>query len=315
MLKKHSKYQRNGTAAAGLIEYVRYSISEKLHLLFELVKIRITMLVSFTTGLGYILASGEITTGVIFPSAGIFLLACSSAALNQFQEHKTDLMMDRTKSRPIPSGRVNTGSVILLSVFLLASGVFTLLIFTNVAALITGLMTFYWYNGVYTPLKKRTSLAVIPGSLVGALPPLAGWLAAGGNIFDGAIIYVSAYFFVWQIPHFWLLLLLYGDDFKKGGFPVLSDLYNRMFIKRATTVLLLATALLGAFMPAAGLTEFAVTNILIAAASVLLVYVSLTFAFKKETERKDIVKTFVTINLYTLAVITLLTADKLFFLI
>ena len=290
-------------------------VASKISILLELVKFRITVLVSFTTVLGYFLASENLGFAFVYPVVGIFLLACSSAALNQYQEVNTDMMMDRTKNRPIPSGKISRNNVLIISVILLLAGTSILFFKTNFGALFTGLLTFYWYNAVYTPLKKKTALAIIPGSLVGALPPVAGWLAAGGSLLDLKIGIVALYFFVWQIPHFWLLLLLYGNDFKKGGFPVLTDLYSETFIKRITFVLLIATLLIGIAIPYIGTGLYLTTQIVVIASSVLMFFVALSFLRKRNIERKDIVKTFVSINLYTLTLITVLSADKLFFLL
>lgn len=290
-------------------------VASKVYILLELVKFRITVLVSFTTALGYFLATDKLGFGFLFPVAGIFLLACSSAALNQYQEVKTDLMMERTRNRPIPSGKISRNNVLLISVLLLLAGSLVLILKTNIGTLFTGLLTFYWYNAVYTPLKKKTALAIIPGSLVGALPPVAGWLAADGNIFDLKIGVVALYFFVWQIPHFWLLLLLYGKDFKKGGFPVLTDLYSAQFIKQMTFVLLALTVVIGMVLTLTGANNFLTTNVLIFISSALMLIVAVSFLAKKNEQRKDIVKTFVSINLYTLILITILSADKLFFLL
>ena len=290
-------------------------VASKISILLELVKFRITVLVSFTTVLGYFLASENLGFAFVYPVVGIFLLACSSAALNQYQEVNTDMMMDRTKNRPIPSGKISRNNVLIISILLLVAGTSILFFKTNLGTLFTGLLTFYWYNAVYTPLKKKTALAIVPGSLVGALPPVAGWLAAGGSLFDIKIGIVALYFFVWQIPHFWLLLLLYGNDFKKGGFPVLTDLYSETFIKRITFVLLVATLVIGIAIPYVGTGLYLTTRIIVIASSALMFLVALSFLRNKNIERKDIVKTFVSINLYTLTLITILSADKLFFLL
>ncbi|MFZ4590946.1 MAG: protoheme IX farnesyltransferase [Ignavibacteria bacterium] len=308
-----NKY-KNETAMA-IEESPLSFVASKISILLELVKFRITVLVSFTTVLGYFLASKNLGFAFVYPVVGIFLLACSSAALNQYQEVNTDMMMDRTKNRPIPSGKISRNNVLIISVILLLAGTSILFFKTNFGALFTGLLTFYWYNAVYTPLKKKTALAIIPGSLVGALPPVAGWLAAGGSLLDLKIGIVALYFFVWQIPHFWLLLLLYGNDFKKGGFPVLTDLYSETFIKRITFVLLIATLLIGIAIPYIGTGLYLTTQIVVIASSVLMFFVALSFLRKRNIERKDIVKTFVSINLYTLTLITVLSADKLFFLL
>ncbi len=312
-MKNLNKYDNNAAVA---IEQTFYSVFvSKIHILLELVKFRITVLVSFTTALGYFLASDNLGFGFLYPVVGIFLLACSSAALNQLQESKTDMLMERTKNRPIPSGKISRGGVLAISLFLLLSGITILILKTNVATLLTGLLTFYWYNAVYTPLKKKTALAIIPGSLVGALPPIAGWLAGGGGLFNVEIGVVALYFFVWQIPHFWLLLLLYGSDFKKGGFPVLTDVYSESFIKKITFVLLVATVVLGVLITLTGSGNYFVSNILIYMSSLLMLIEAFSFYRKNSPDRKDVVKTFVSINLYTLAIITILSADKLFFLL
>jgi protoheme IX farnesyltransferase len=97
------------------------------------------------------------------------------------------------------------------------------------------------YNLIYTPLKKVTAFAVIPGSLVGALPPMIGWTAAGGNIWAEHILIVATFFFIGQIPHFWLLLLLFGDQYKLAGLQSLTDIFSELQIKRITYTWMLTT--------------------------------------------------------------------------
>lgn len=312
-MRNINKYENN--TAVVMEQTIPSAIVSKIQVLLELVKFRITILVSFTTALGYFLASDRLGFGFLYPVIGIFLLACSSAALNQLQESKTDMLMERTKNRPIPSGKISHAGVLLISLILLLSGSALLFLKTNIGTLLIGLLTFYWYNAVYTPLKKKTALAIIPGSLVGSLPPVAGWLAGGGDLFDIKIGVVALYFFVWQIPHFWLLLLLYGSDFKKGGFPVLTDVYSESFIKKITFILLVATVLLGLLITFTGAGKYFVSDIMIYSSSVLMLVAAFSFYRKNSPDRKDVVRTFVSINLYTLAIITILSADKLFFLL
>jgi heme o synthase len=288
-------------------------VSGKFSLLAEIVKVRITVLVSLTTALGYFIGTNKLTFNFIYPVIGIFLLACGSAALNQYQERETDGLMERTKYRPIPSGKINRINVLLISLILLLVGSGILIIKTNITTLLIGLITFYWYNGVYTPLKKKTSLAIIPGSLVGALPPLAGWAAAGGNIFDLKILYIALYFFVWQIPHFWLLLLVHGKDFEKGGFPVLTNKIGKKSIVIITFIMLVVTASIPVVIPVFNILNFNVTYILIVILSVYMIFIAYKF-LKSDLSKKEILKAFIKINIYTLCFITLLTVDKLIFL-
>lgn len=281
-----------------------------LNIFLELVKFRITILVSFTTALGYILAVRELTFSLFYPIAGIFLLACASSVLNHYQESDTDALMNRTKSRPIPSGRVLREHVLMLAMLLLAAGSAVLLYLTNITALAVGLFTFVWYNGVYTPLKRKTAFAIIPGALVGALPPVAGWAAGGGNLFDGRILIIAVYFFVWQIPHFWLLLMIYGDDYKRGGFPVLCDVLNKLQLKRITFAWLVATVSTAMMIPLFGIINFGLSNMVLVLVSGVMVYYSVKF-YLSDGSRKEVVNTFIRINFYTMGLMTLLIGDKI----
>jgi heme o synthase len=116
------------------------------------------------------------------------------------------------------------------------------LLFTNpLIALVLSWVTLFFYNLVYTPLKKVTAFAVIPGSMVGALPPVIGWTAAGGGLVSENILIVASFFFIGQIPHFWLLLLMFGDQYKLAGMPSLTDIFSEVQIKRITYTWILTT--------------------------------------------------------------------------
>jgi len=103
------------------------------------------------------------------------------------------------------------------------------------------LLTLLSYNVIYTPLKKVTAFAVVPGSLVGALPPYIGWFAGGGDWMNGDIFWVALFFFIGQIPHFWLLLLMFGKEYELAGFPSLHSVFNDNQIKRLSFTWILAT--------------------------------------------------------------------------
>ncbi|MBK6771575.1 MAG: protoheme IX farnesyltransferase [Ignavibacteria bacterium] len=276
----------------------------------ETAKIRITILVAFTTGLGYILASQSLSGFSFYPVIGIFLLACSASALNHYQERNTDVLMDRTKNRPIPSGTVSSSSVLIISLAFLIAGSSLLFWKSNLPALSIGLFTMFWYNAVYTPLKKVFSLAIIPGSLVGALPPLAGWVAAGGDILDPKIILISSFFFVWQIPHFWILLLIYGKDYDKGGFPTLTNVFSDRQLKNITFCWITLTIVLALSINFFGILNFYVSNIFLALISVWLFSESLKF-LRSASDNKVNKNMFIRINIFTLLVITVLSLDKL----
>ena len=286
------------------------SLTGILKVFSELTKFRITALVSFTTGLGYILSADTLSFTMFYAIAGIFLLAAASSSLNHWQEKDTDALMDRTKFRPIPSGRIQPAMALYVSLGLMISGSVLLLYTTNFTTFLVGIFTFFWYNGVYTPLKRKTAFAIIPGALVGALPPVAGWTAAGGSLFDGRIIMIAAYFFIWQIPHFWLLLMLYGNDYEKGGFPTLNRIFSPEQLKRITFIWLVGNVMTAMMIPLFLYVNFIASFIGLCAISAWMMYVSIKF-LRAETERKSIRNTFIAINFFTLLLITILSIDKL----
>src|SRR5574338_1116718 len=125
--------------------------------------------------------------------------------------------MKRTRNRPIPSGKISPENALKIAVTLLIAGATMIYAGSGLLALGLGLLNLLWYNAIYTKLKKVNPLAIIPGSLVGAIPPAVGWVAAGGSISDPRILIISSFFFIWQIPHFWLLLLVLDKDYETAG--------------------------------------------------------------------------------------------------
>lgn len=212
-----------------------------LRIIFELGKVRISLPVSLSALTGYVLMSGKVGTEGWWLTAGVFLMSCSSSALNHLQEHKTDALMPRTKDRPIPSGRITPFFALMVAIAFFAVGTAILLTHFIPAAFFVSALTLISYNAIYTPLKKVTAFAVVPGSLVGALPPYIGWLAAHGSISDNRIFWVALFFFIGQIPHFWLLLLMFGKEYSLAGYPTLSAIFSEQQIKRLSFTWILAT--------------------------------------------------------------------------
>jgi heme o synthase len=198
--------------------------------LTELSKLKIMIPVSLTGFTGYFMHDPRMTPGIIIVTLGILLMAVSASVLNQLQEIDIDRKMARTAERPLPSGRIRPWQAVVYFFLTLSSGALLVWSAGNAAALVVSLITVLWYNGIYTYLKRITPLAVIPGAFTGALPPLIGWIAAGGNPFDITIILVQVLFFSGQIPHFWLLVLKYGPEYEKAGMPSLTTVMSRQKI-------------------------------------------------------------------------------------
>ena len=190
--------------------------------LAELIKWKLSLAVAFSSATGYFLSGAEPGPDLVAVSAGVFLLASGAAALNQYTERASDALMERTMSRPLPSGRMRPATAIAVATVLLTAGSI-LLVTTGTVPLSLGILNVILYNIVYTGLKKITVLAIIPGALVGAVPPFIGYTAAGGNIAGSEILLFSLYMFLWQMPHFWILLGRYGDQYRKAGIRTLYD--------------------------------------------------------------------------------------------
>ena len=286
-------------------------MKNKFKILAEVTKLRITIFVTITTMFGYIAATNSIDAKILLPTIGILLLACGSAALNHFQERKTDAMMDRTKKRPIPSGKVSASSVLTLSLSLVMLGSVLIFIGSGWLALSFGLLNLIWYNGVYTPLKKVSPLAIIPGSLVGAIPPIVGWVAGGGYLFDPQIILISFFFFIWQIPHFWLLLMVLDKDYQKAGFPTLTQIFSQQQLGRITFVWIIATGVTGLLLPLFQISHNQFVNYSLFIAALLLAYKSINL-LQQTQETSAFRFAFRSINYFALFVVLVVTIDKLF---
>jgi protoheme IX farnesyltransferase len=280
-------------------------------LILELGKFRIALLVALSTATGYVLGSGELSARILIPTAGVLLLALGSGALNQFQERHHDGLMPRTSRRPIPSGRITSLKALLTSFLLMLSGTAILWSGTNTTATVLGILTVFWYNGIYTYLKRYSPLAVIPGSLIGALPPLIGWSTATGNIWSVQPLILALFFFIWQIPHFWLLLLNFGQDYEKAGYPSLTTILNKHQLGRLTFMWILATAASIILMPLFGLGQSEIIIILLFMVSGLLIWNS-SGLLKRNQSSTTYLLAFKGINFFILGVMFLLAIDRLF---
>ena len=285
-------------------------IKEKLNIVMELTKLRITTFVTLTTVFGFICFAEKITSAIIPAAIGILLLSSGSAVINHYQERDTDALMKRTRNRPLPSGRISPGSALLLALALSISGAVILYFGSGLLALGLGLLNLLWYNGIYTPLKKRNALAIIPGSLVGALPPMVGWVAAGGSLADPQILILAFFFFIWQIPHFWLLLLVFGQDYEQAGFPTLTQIFSPDQLARITFIWILATFVTSLLIPLFGIVGNVFIDFGLLIAGLWLTWNSLKLL--KSTKEKIWYRfAFREINLFAVMVVVLLSIDKL----
>lgn len=281
-----------------------------IKILLELNKVRITIAVTLTTVAGYILAKGAIDQGIILPVLGIFVLACGSAVINHVQDRDKDAIMQRTSKRPIPSGKISTSLALTIGISEIIIGSVLIYLGSGFLAMQLGVLALIWYNGIYTPLKRKTAFAVIPGSIIGAIPPLVGWVAAGGSLVDPKAMVLALFFFMWQVPHFWLLMLKYGDEYQKAGFPSITSTISKRQLKYSTFLWTVATAVAALMVATSGLISLLIFKIMILLASIWLIAVFSKLILKKDQEFNPFYY-FMRINYFVLIMILLLSVEPL----
>jgi protoheme IX farnesyltransferase len=188
----------------------------------ELTKPRLSFLSVLTTLVGYLAALPSRSPWTLLPLViGTGLSAGGVAALNQWMEAETDARMNRTCDRPIPSGRVTTGSAFVLGWSLCLAGLAILLSEVNAPSAAFALATMVCYLALYTPAKRWSRWSTEIGAVAGALPPLIGWTAAEGRVSMLGWILFAVLFF-WQMPHFMAIAWMYRKDYTAVGFPMLA---------------------------------------------------------------------------------------------
>ena len=276
----------------------------------ELCKVPIALLSAFSASTGFLLSATELRPQIIFLVLGVFLLACGSSALNHYQERDTDAKMPRTCGRPLPTRRIRPFKALCFSLGLLCSGLSALLLTGVLSAPLLGMFAVGWYNGVYTFLKRKTAFAVVPGALVGAMPPAIGWLTGGGTGLDPKLFTLCFFFFIWQVPHSWLHIMKFGREYEKAGLPALTSIFNALQMKRIIFNWILATTVSCLFLSAKGMVHYFPINMALLALSAWLVWSALRPLLRRTNDDLP-VRVFKKTNYYLLLVMLLLSADKL----
>jgi len=223
--------------------------------ILALARWRVSLAVALATA-GGALAGGAMPGPLFAVAAGSLLLCAGVSALNQLQERDTDARMRRTRGRPLPAGRIAPRTALALAALWAAAGL-GLYFFAGGARLLSlGIVVPLLYNGLYTPLKRVTPLCMLVGGVAGALPPLAGWLAAGRGANEPVILCLFAALYLWQTPHFWRLAERHAADYRAAALPLASDtlpgpLYRGLlFLWSAAALLCLMLGLALAGLPA-----------------------------------------------------------------
>jgi heme o synthase len=199
------------------------SFAAGIRIYFELVKVRLSLLVAFSSGFGYTLGVVNFSWPVFaMLFVGGFLVSGASITFNQIIEKDLDKLMKRTEARPLPTDRITVKDAKIFAIVIGLLGFVLLAISTNWLTVVLSALSMVLYSFVYTPLKRVGPIAVFVGALPGALPPLLGWVAATGTISIEATV-IFALQFIWQFPHFWAIAWVADDDYKRAGFKLLPS--------------------------------------------------------------------------------------------
>jgi protoheme IX farnesyltransferase len=219
----------------------------------KLIKFRLTFLVVFSASISFLI--GSKVNGIIewkswgLLIAGGFLVTGAANCFNEMIEKDLDKLMKRTADRPLPSGRMMTGQALVLGLLMGIAG--TIMLFNlNPTAGYLAVFSIFLYAFAYTPLKRKSPIAVFVGAIPGALPPLIGYVAAHPQIDEIALVLFGIQF-VWQFPHFWAIAWVLDDDYKLAGFRLLPTGKRNLvsaIITFIITVILVPVSLLPTFM-------------------------------------------------------------------
>ncbi|MGG8496373.1 heme o synthase [Tenacibaculum sp. TC6] len=186
----------------------------------QLTKVGLSVSVVFTSITGYLLGANEInSTTILLLAIGGYFMVGASNAFNQVIEKDIDAVMQRTKNRPLPSGRMSVTTAMIIATFFTVAGI-AILYSINPKCALFGAVSIFLYTSAYTPLKAITPLAVFVGAIPGAIPFMLGWVAATGKFgIEAGFLFMIQFF--WQFPHFWAIGWLQYEEYNKAGLHML----------------------------------------------------------------------------------------------
>ncbi len=247
-------------------------------------KLRLASLVVFSAVLGYLIAADSIVwVDLVWLCIGGFLVTGSSNGYNQIIEKSLDKLMDRTKVRPLVTGRMTRNEAVLVAGIAGVIGILILWFFLNQLSGVLALISLILYVAVYTPLKQKTSWAVFVGAFPGAIPPMLGWVAATGHFgLEPGLLFALQ--FMWQFPHFWAIAWKASDDYAKAGFYLLPSKGGKDFTSAFLILLYSLFLLLLSVLPVVFGFTGNIALFFIIAAGIMMIYPAIQL-FKNKSDK------------------------------
>jgi len=275
--------------------------------IYSLTKFHLSFTVSLSCVFGYILAKNSFDMGLLYPFIAVLFLALGVSALNQIQEYKQDALMPRTKNRPLPSGDMSYSTALIVSLSIIAISMIFAYLTHGFFGVILFFVVIIIYNLLYTPAKRKSIYAAVYGAVLGVIPPYYGWISAGESALDLGFIALGVFFFVWQIPHFWLLNLKFYKQYEEAGFPTITKAFGERSLERMTFVWLLLTLICGTFL----IFVYQVESYIILGLILVLTLYTL-FTISKLLKNRNYIYNFININVYMLLLMIILCVNALY---
>lgn len=277
----------------------------------SLTKPRVTLGVTLTTITGYAINSPIfLLKDSLILALGVALMSAGAATLNHVVERKTDLLMERTKNRPIASGRILPFTGIVFAIVLLTIGFSLLYMRFNAICAILGTGNALWYILAYTPMKRASIWAVFVGSITGVVPFFIGVVSVTENPMIPINIFLGMYLLMWQIPHFLLLVFKYGREYHQAGLASISNFSSEKTIWFVSHVWIVSCCLLSLFFPIFGFLQHNFSNWVIVIINILVVLV-ISFEFLFHQKLLSFKIPFYTTNLMQVLLMLVILFDRI----
>ncbi|MBT4526259.1 MAG: UbiA family prenyltransferase [Deltaproteobacteria bacterium] len=277
---------------------------------FYLTKPLLSFFIAVSALFGFLIIDPVINSSALLTFISIYLLSSGAAVFNNIQDRDYDVNYSRTSHRVLPQNKVAISSAFFWGLFLTIISLS--LVFNNFQRydiLVWSLISLVLYNLIYTPLKKKNILAIIPGAACGSLPPYLGWLMAGGSGFSTTIFFIMIWMAIWQLPHFWLILIRNQAEYKKGKHKNLFRIFDIQQINRITITWINAYLGLSLLFPLyfSLQFQFAFYGLYI---ETFLAFAYFNVAYLKQMFNQK--RSFLVINVHLFLVILIIASDLLF---
>ncbi|MDX1808240.1 MAG: UbiA family prenyltransferase [Sulfurospirillaceae bacterium] len=276
-----------------------------------LTKAYLSFAVMIPGALSYLLFADEINPGFWLSVLAIFLLALGVSALNQFQERQLDALMPRTQNRPLVTGSISEKEALGIIIGLIGTSTLIEYYVLGISGVVIFAFVVILYNAIYTPMKRTSAYAVFPGAILGVIPTVLCTMATDQSVFSPSFLAIAWFYFIWQIPHFWLLVLMYQNDYNKAKFPNMANVVGAQSLSHITYVWILLTIISALMVVSFFIPKSTVIFAFIILHSIFLAYKS--FVLLRDdawSDKRLCKKIFMQLNLYTLAVVVFLVIDR-----